>query len=303
MKSSIQFGFFHLIPLLAIYTGATAFDWWLCLGLYYFRMFWITGGYHRYFSHKTYKTSRVFQFIIAFFAETSVQKGVLWWGAHHRHHHKSSDTPSDPHSMKIYGFWYSHIGWIAGPEYKTTNFNSIQDYGKFPEIRWIDKHYIYPVIAMALAVFTVGGFVNSESVSQGMTVLGDGSWSLQGGLSALLIGFILSTAILFHGTFSINSIMHKIGNKRYKSGDESRNSLILALVTLGEGWHNNHHAFPKSARHGLRPWEIDMTWWAICVLEKLGLAKDIKVAQLIPNPNRDDKEAPAFIGKIVTQAA
>ena len=297
LKSSIQFGFFHLIPLLAIYTGATAFDWWLCLGLYYFRMFWITGGYHRYFSHKTYKTSRVFQFIIAFFAETSVQKGVLWWGAHHRHHHRTSDTPSDPHLMKIYGFWYSHIGWIAGPEYKTTNFNSIQDYGKFPEIRWIDKHYIYPVIAMALAVFTVGGFANSESVSQGMTVLGGGAWSLQGGLSALLIGFILSTAILFHGTFSINSIMHKIGNKRYKSGDESRNSLILALVTLGEGWHNNHHYYMSSTRQGFYWWEIDITYYIIKLFSFVGLVWDIQEVPKHIKDSRSMEEAKVLLNK------
>lgn len=303
LKSTMQFGFFHLMPLFAIATGATAFDWWLCLGMYYFRMFWITGGYHRYFSHKTYKTSRVFQFLIAFFAETSVQKGVLWWGAHHRHHHKASDTPADPHSMKIYGFWYSHIGWIAGPEYKETDFNSIQDYGKFPEIKWIDKHYVYPVIVMALAIFTLGGFVNN--VADYSTDLGwatIGSWSLQGGTSALLIGFLLSTAILFHGTFSINSIMHKIGNKRYESGDESRNSLILALVTLGEGWHNNHHYYMSSTRQGFYWWEIDITYYILKAFSFVGLVWDIQEVPKHIKDSRSMKEAKVLLNKSKEEA-
>jgi stearoyl-CoA desaturase (delta-9 desaturase) len=297
VKSVIQFGFFHLMPLAAIYTGATAFDWWLCLGLYYFRMFWITGGYHRYFAHKSYKTSRVFQFIIAFFAETSSQKGVLWWAAHHRVHHQTSDTVSDPHSMKIYGFWYSHMGWIAGPEYKETDFKSIQDYAKFPEIRWIDKHYVFPIVSMAIAVFVIGGFVNTSfSVDQDMTVLG-GSWYLQGALSAFLIGFLLSTAILFHGTFSINSIMHKIGNKRYKSGDESRNSLILALVTLGEGWHNNHHYYMSSTRQGFYWWEIDITYYIIKLFSYVGLVWDIQEVPKHIKDSRSIEEAKVLLNK------
>jgi stearoyl-CoA desaturase (delta-9 desaturase) len=297
LKSIMQFGFFHLMPLAAIYTGASAFDWWLCLGLYYFRMFWITGGYHRYFAHKTYKTSRVFQFIIAFFAETSVQKGVLWWAAHHRVHHKTSDTPADPHSMKLYGFWYSHMGWIASSQYKGTDFDSIQDYAKFPEIRWIDKHYVFPVVVMAIAVFITGGFVNSDSVSQGMAVLGDGAWSLQGGLSSLLIGFVFSTAVLFHGTFSINSIMHKIGNKRYKSGDESRNSFILALVTLGEGWHNNHHYYMSSTRQGFYWWEIDITYYIIKLLSFVGIVWDVQEVPKHIKDSRSMEEAKILLNK------
>lgn len=306
LKSIIEFAVFHLLPIAAIWTGATAFDWWLCLGLYYFRMFWITGGYHRYFSHKTYKTSRWFQFVIAFFAETSVQKGVLWWGAHHRHHHKTSDTPSDPHSMKIYGFWYSHIGWIAGPEYKATDFNAIQDYAKYPEIRWIDKHYTYPVWIAMIAVFITGGFVNSVSdysTDLGWMTLANGSWSLQGGLSALLIGFMLSTAILFHGTFSINSIMHKIGKKRYESGDESKNSLILALVTLGEGWHNNHHYYMSSTRQGFYWWEIDITYYILKMFSWLGLVWDIQEVPRHIKDSRNMQEAKELLNQQKKKAA
>jgi stearoyl-CoA desaturase (delta-9 desaturase) len=297
LKSITQFAVFHLVPLFALMTGATSFDWWLCLGMYYFRMFWITGGYHRYFSHKTYKTSRWFQFLIAFFAESSVQKGVLWWGAHHRHHHKTSDTPADPHSMKIYGFWYSHIGWISGPEYKETDFKAIQDYAKFPEIRWIDKHYTFPVFVTMFAVLIVGGFVNSEANDLGWLTLGGGAWSLQGGLSSMFIGFFLSTAILFHGTFSINSIMHKIGNKRYESGDESRNSLILALVTLGEGWHNNHHYYMSSTRQGFFWWEIDLTYYVLKMFSFVGLVWDIQEVPKHIKDSRNMKEARELLNK------
>lgn len=103
---------FHLMPLAIFWTGSTLFDWIVCFSLYFIRMFFITGFYHRYFSHRTFKTSRVFQFIMACLAQTSVQQGVLWWAAHHREHHSHSDTPKDPHSAKVYGLWYSHIGWI-----------------------------------------------------------------------------------------------------------------------------------------------------------------------------------------------
>jgi stearoyl-CoA desaturase (delta-9 desaturase) len=303
LKTIIEFSIFHFVPLFAIYTGATAFDWWLCLGMYYFRMFWITGGYHRYFSHKTYKTSRVFQFFIAFFAETSVQKGVLWWGAHHRDHHKTSDTPADPHSMKIYGFWYSHMGWIAGPEYKETDFKAIQDYAKFPEIRWLDKHYTFPVWITMITLFVLGGFVNSASTSLDWLVLNGGTWSLQGGLSTLLIGFFLSTAILFHGTFSINSLMHKIGKKRYDSGDESKNSLILALVTLGEGWHNNHHYYMSSTRQGFYWWEIDITYYILKMFSWVGLVWDIQEVPKHIKDSRSMQEAKQLLNARKRKAA
>ncbi len=128
----------------AFFTGATLFDWIVCGVLYVTRMFWVTGGYHRYFAHKSYKTSRWFQFVIAFMAQTTAQKGALWWAAHHRHHHRHSDTPADPHSMKIYGFWYSHIGWIVGPDFKKTDYKVIGDYAKYPELVWLNKHYLVP---------------------------------------------------------------------------------------------------------------------------------------------------------------
>ncbi len=274
MKSIIEFVVIHAIPLFALWTGATAFDWTICILGYFGRMFFITGVYHRYFSHKSYKTSRWFQFILAWMAQTSAQKGVLWWGAHHRVHHRTSDTVQDPHSMKHYGFWYSHLGWILGPDYKETHFNLIQDYAKFKELLWLNTWHAIPPVVYALSLFAIGGFVNTEpAVLQDMVY---GSWHLGGALSTLLIGFFLSTALLYHGTFSINSIMHKFGRPRYKTGDESRNSIWLALLTMGEGWHNNHHYYMVSARQGFFWWEIDMTFYILKMMSWFGLVWDLK---------------------------
>jgi len=235
--------------------------------LYFFRMFWITGGYHRYFAHKSYKTSRFFQFVIAFMAQTSAQKGALWWAAHHRHHHRYSDTPEDPHSMKIYGFWYSHIGWIVGPDFKKTDYKTIGDYSKYPELVWLNKYYLVPPLVLALVVMALGGIIDGGSITMMFS---------KAGFSALFIGFLLSTVILYHGTFSINSIMHKFGKQRYETGEESKNSVWLALLTMGEGWHNNHHYYETASRQGFFWWEVDITWYILKTMSWLGLIWDLK---------------------------
>ncbi len=257
----------HLAPIALFWTGATLFDWAVCITLYVVRMFFVTGGYHRYFSHRTFKTSRWFQFLLAFGAETSLQKGVLWWAANHRDHHRHSDTEKDPHSRKIYGFWYSHLGWILGSDFKATKLKQISDYAKFRELRWIDKHHLMPPLAMAIVVFIIGGIVNGGGWEYAISVHG---------ISTLLCGFLLSTVFLYHGTFSINSLMHMIGKKRYKTEDESRNHLLLALITLGEGWHNNHHHYQASTRQGFFWWEIDITYYVLKVLSWFGIVWDIK---------------------------
>lgn len=265
----------HAVPLLAFFTGTTAFDWILCGVLYVIRMFFVTAGYHRYFSHRAFKTSRFFQFILAGGAQSSLQKGALWWSANHRIHHKHSDTPEDPHSANIYGFWYAHIGWIMGPEYKPTRFDLIKDH-KAKELMWLNKWHMVPAVVLAIAVYFVGNKVN-----------GTGWFDWTAGLSTLLIGFFLSTVILYHGTFTINSLMHKIGNKRYYTGDESRNSAILALVTLGEGWHNNHHYYQSAARQGFYWWEFDITYYVIRTLGLLGIVWEIRpVPAKVKNSNK-----------------
>lgn len=261
-----QFDFLgiQLLPLLAFFTHVSLFDWILCGALYVIRMFFVTAAYHRYFSHRTFKTSRFFQFILAGGAQSTFQKGVLWWAANHRAHHKHSDTPDDPHSANIYGFWYAHMGWIMGPEFKPTRYELIKDF-KQPELHWLNKYHFVPGVVLMIAVYFAGNAVN-----------GTGLFDWGAGLSTLLIGFFLSTTLVYHGTFTINSLMHMIGKPRYVTGDKSKNSLILALVTLGEGWHNNHHYYQSATRQGFFWWEIDITYYVIRTLGALGIVWDIR---------------------------
>ena len=249
------------IPFWGIYIGAIVgivmLGWsWsglaIALASYFARMLFVTGGYHRYFSHRSFKTSRVFQFLIAVGATSSVQKGVLWWAAHHREHHRDTDGPLDPHSPNQVGFWWSHLGWFLSPDTKKTDFTKIRDFAKYPELRWINRYHLLVPVAYAAALLWLSG------------------------VHALVWGFFVSTVLLWHGTFAINSLSHVIGKQRYKTSDESRNHLGLALITLGEGWHNNHHYYQLSACHGFRWYEIDMTYYILYSLSLFGLVWDLR---------------------------
>jgi stearoyl-CoA desaturase (delta-9 desaturase) len=237
-----------------------------CVALLVGRMFFVTAGYHRYFSHRSYKTGRVFQFVIAFLAQTSSQKGVLWWAAHHRHHHRYSDQEDDLHSPTLFGFFWSHLGWIVSDKYIDTRFDYIGDFAKFPELRWLNKYYLVPPSILAVALF------------------------LTGGLPLFFWGFCLSTTLLWHDTFTINSLSHLFGSRRYETTDSSRNNWLLALMTLGEGWHNNHHYYMASARQGFFWWEIDITYYMLKVLSWCGLIWELRkvpshVLAHKPHPN------------------
>ncbi len=247
---AVPFFALHLVPLGALWTGVHVRDFVVCAVLYFIRMFGVTGVYHRYFAHRTYKTSRVFQFMLAFLAQTSAQKGALWWAAHHRTHHKFSDKPGDPHSSTR-GFWYSHVGWILDKT-DETDYSKIKDLAKYPELVLLNTIPNIASLTLGVAVYLLFGW------------------------SGLFIGFALSTVFLWHGTFTINSLAHMIGKPRYEAGDFSKNSFILALVTLGEGWHNNHHYFQSSTRQGFFWWEIDITYYIIKMLSWVGLVWDIK---------------------------
>ena len=262
----VVFLLIHLVPLAALWTHVTRFDWMVCIGLYVARMFFVTAGYHRYFAHRTFKTSRFFQALLAFCAETSAQKGVLWWAANHRIHHKYSDTDQDPHSKKKHGFWESHLGWILSADHEPTRYDLVKDLAKFPELVWLNKHYLTPAILLGVVVTLVGGWVNGGSVSTALT----------NGWSTLFVGFFLSTIILYHATFAINSVMHWVGKPRYNTGDESKNSFILAILSLGEGWHNNHHYYQSSTRQGFFWWEVDLTYYTIKLLSWLGIVWDVR---------------------------
>lgn len=249
--TSTPFLVVHLLPLAALYTGATLADWIVCFVLYAVRMFGITAGYHRYFAHRSYKVGRVTQFVLAFLGSMSAQKGVLWWAGHHRHHHKYSDMDEDIHSPKR-GFWWSHVGWMLCTKYDETPYERIKDFAKYPEIVWLNKNWWVPPTMLGVAVFLIGG------------------WSM------LWIGFFLSTVLLYHGTFTINSLSHVFGKRRFATTDTSRNNWFLAILTLGEGWHNNHHHWQASAAQGFYWWEVDISFYVIKLMEKLGLAWDVK---------------------------
>ncbi len=248
---SIPFFAMHAIPLLAILTGTRWIDWVVCLALYYVRMFGITAGYHRYFSHRAYKMGRITQFLMAFLGSSSAQKGVLWWAAHHRDHHKYSDHEGDIHSPRL-GVMWSHVSWILCTKHDATKWARIQDFAKFKELVWLNKYWMVAPLSLALTTLFVGG------------------WSM------LLIGFFLSTVLLWHGTFLVNSAAHIFGTRRFATTDDSRNSWWVALLTNGEGWHNNHHHYPSSANQGFYWWEIDISWYGIKLMEALGLAWDVR---------------------------
>ncbi len=250
-SKSVPFIVMHLMPLGLLLTGLRVRDLVLCLALYYGRMFFITAGYHRYFAHRSFKTSRIMQFVFAFGGATAAQKGALWWASHHRNHHRHSDQPEDIHSPKR-GFVWSHLGWILCNKYDPTPWDKIKDFQKYPELRWLERHYLVPPTLLGAATFF---------------------W---GGPSALLGGFFLSTVLLYHGTFVVNSLTHVWGSRRYVTTDTSRNNLLLALLTMGEGWHNNHHYFQSSANQGFFWWEIDLSYYVLKAMSWVGLVWELK---------------------------
>lgn len=251
--SAVPFIVVHVLAVvLAIQIGATPTLVALCLAAYCVRMFFLTAGYHRYFSHRSYKTSRPFQFVLAFASCTCAQKGPLWWASHHRNHHRYSDTPRDVHSAVRDGFWWSHVGWILSPKYKVAALETIMDFAVYRELRWLDRFHLVPPL------------------------LGAGVLWLLGGLPWVVWGGLLSTVILWHGTFTINSLAHLIGGRRYSTKDSSRNNFVLALITCGEGWHNNHHHYQSSAAQGFFWWEIDVTYYLLKVLELFRVVWDVR---------------------------
>jgi stearoyl-CoA desaturase (delta-9 desaturase) len=251
LLSMIPFLLVHLACLAAVVTGVTVESLALCGALYLLRIFGIGAGYHRYFSHRTYKTSRVFQFLLAFLSQSSAQRGILWWAAKHRRHHKHSDTELDAHSPVRRGFFYAHVGWFFTPRHNDTELDAIPDFARFPELRWLDRHPYVPAAATALVSFLLAGW------------------------PGLVVGFCWSTVLVWHATFSINSLAHVIGRQRYVTGDESRNNWLLALLTMGEGWHNNHHAYQSSVRQGFRWWEVDPTFYILRALSWIGVVWDL----------------------------
>ncbi len=233
--------------------------------MYLFHMFAVTAFYHRYFSHRAFKTSRAFQFLGAIAATSSAQRGPLWWAAHHRHHHKHSDSELDPHSPGLRGLLMSHVGWFMTKGAFATPERYVRDWARYPELRFLNRYDWMAPVVLAASLFGLGALL--AAVAPG---LGTSAWQM------LVWGFVVSTIAVYHATYTINSLSHRFGTVRYNTGDDSRNNWALALLTLGEGWHNNHHYYPASARQGFRWWEIDLTYYGLLALSKLGLIWDLR---------------------------
>jgi stearoyl-CoA desaturase (delta-9 desaturase) len=255
----------------------------VAVAMYALRMFAVTGVYHRYFSHRTFKTSRGGQLILALLASTATQRGPLWWAAHHRHHHLYSDQEQDAHSPRIHGFLWAHIGWITARRNFPTKLEYVRDLAKYPELRFLDRFDALVPVLTGTAIYSLG---------KALAIFAPGLHT--SGMQMLIWGYFVSTVLLFHGTCTINSLTHQLGRRRFATDDDSRNSLLLALLTFGEGWHNNHHYFPASARQGFYWWEVDLTYYLLRALSWTGLIWDLKpVPHSILEAGRLENEAAA----------
>jgi stearoyl-CoA desaturase (delta-9 desaturase) len=277
------------IPFIVVHVACFGVIWvgwsWTAVGLaaalYLVRMFAITGFYHRYFSHRTFKTSRVGQFIFAILGASSAQRGPLWWASHHRLHHRRSDEPEDVHSPVRHGFLWSHIGWITSQTNFRVHFKAIQDLYRYRELRLLDRFDTAVPITLSVALYLLGAILHKHAPALGTS-----------GGQLVIWGFFISTVVLMHATFTINSLSHKFGRRRYQTNDDSRNNWFLALLTLGEGWHNNHHHYPASTSQGFYWWEFDFTYYGLIALKWLGVIWDLrKVPAAVLDQERLDAEA------------
>ena len=276
----------RVLPFLLVHAGCLGVAWTgasgiaiaTAIALFWLRMFAITAFYHRYFSHRAFRTSRAARLVFALLGATAVQRGPLWWAAHHRQHHAQADGLADPHSPKVHGFLWSHVKWFLARENFATREKLVRDLARFPELRWLDRWDAAVPAALALALLGVGAWLERAAPA-----LGTGPWQM------LVWGFCISTVALWHATFTINSLAHRFGSRRYATRDESRNNGWLALLTLGEGWHNNHHRYPAAARQGFYWWEIDISYLALKVLSALGIVWGLRP---VPAAIRDSHRAP-----------
>jgi stearoyl-CoA desaturase (delta-9 desaturase) len=276
--SAIPFVLVHLVCFAAIWTGITWQAVAICVGLYWLRIFAIGAGYHRFFAHRAYSTSRAFQFVLAVLAQSSAQKSVIWWASKHRHHHLYSDTETDVHSPRHKGFIYSHLGWIFSRKHDKADLDKVTDLTRYPELMWLHKYELVPPIILGAFCYLAAGW------------------------PGLVVGFFWSTVLVYHATFCINSLAHVKGTTRYVTGDDSRNNWLLAVFTMGEGWHNNHHAFQSSVRQGFRWWEYDPTYYLLVVLSWIGLVWDLRKPpeQIVRN---EQKLGVAVINRAAEQLA
>ncbi|MGB0715266.1 MAG: acyl-CoA desaturase [Phycisphaerae bacterium] len=258
----------HLACFGVIWTGWSVAAVSVAVFMYFLRMFAITGFYHRYFSHRSFQTSRFMQFMFGVLGNSAAQRGPLWWAAHHRHHHRHSDKEGDPHSPRLRGLWHGHFGWLMTRGAFVTDRDAVKDLVQYPELRWLDRFDLAVPFLLAVGMYGLGAILEAYAPS-----LGTNGWQM------LVWGFFISTVVLLHGTCTINSLAHWMGGRRFNTDDDSRNSFVLALITLGEGWHNNHHRFPGAVRQGMYWWELDLTYLGLRLMQAMGL-----VWKLTPHP-------------------
>lgn len=260
----IPFIFVHIMCFGVIFVGVSKAAVVIAVLSYVIRMFAITGFYHRYFSHRTYKTSRFVQFIFAFIGGTAVQRGAIWWAAHHRAHHKYSDSAEDVHSPHTNGFFSSHVRWFLEKRNFSYDESVVSDLLKYPELVFLNRFDILPPILYAIFLFVLGNTLHGFGYNCS-------------GTQVLIWGFFVATTLLYHGTFSINSLAHIFGKRVYPTKDKSKNNWWLAILTLGEGWHNNHHYWPSSIRQGFRIYEIDITYYVLKIMHLFNLVHSFRL--------------------------
>ena len=262
-----------VVPFVALHLACLAV-WWVgfspvaaqvALLLYLVRMFAITGFYHRYFAHRAFHASRAVQFVFAVVGASAVQRGPLWWASHHRHHHVHADDEEDAHSPHRHGFLHAHALWFLKGKNFATRHELVADFARYPELRFLDRFDSVVPLLLAAGLYGLGAWL-----AVAYPGLGTSGWQM------LVWGFCISTVVLYHATFTVNSLAHSVGRRRYATRDRSRNNWWLAILTLGEGWHNNHHHFPGAARQGFFWWEIDLTYYGLRLLSVLGLVRDLR---------------------------
>jgi stearoyl-CoA desaturase (delta-9 desaturase) len=253
--------------------GGSATDWGVLLVMYFLSMIGVELGYHRYFTHRSFKAGPIGERLLGILGSMSVQGPVIWWTSVHRRHHAYSDKPGDPHSPHggvisnflplPFRFVYGHVAWLF-------NIESTRPFGWNKYVREMYQSDSVFRIHMQYWYWALAGIVLPGVADALITQ------SLQGLVFGILWGGLLRIFLAHHAFWSINSVGHLIGGRSFDTRDKSRNNLVVALLTLGQGWHNNHHAFPSSARVGLRWWQVDMGWWILRIAQGLGLVKELK---------------------------
>ena len=262
---SLPFLSVHIGAIYALTISPSPFALFMVFLMYFIRMFGITAGFHRLFSHRSFKTNRAFQFFLAYAATCSAQMGPIWWASHHRHHHKYTEQIEDPHTPTLKGFFWAHVGWIMSPVNSPTKEEYVGDLMKYPELKWLDKYHYFAPFSLVVLLYGLGEFM-AVNYAQYNT----------NGMELVLWGFFVSTVLLYHATFMVNSVCHVFGHRTYDTKDGSVNNFLVAILTLGEGWHNNHHAFPNSEKQGHKWYQIDISHYILWCLSKIGVVWKIR---------------------------